>query len=195
MDELLANAVDRAAPNVYAGSFQELRTAFRETYGDRSWMGKLATAMSGKMPPSQTGLTKGSAEYKRAEREYNSARRTVERYEKFQKDPTNKNAHNPANAPKVTREQFVKAGKTVEPLRRDVPPGGLKFKVEFRTSGESGHGSRTRTAIITMSSAAAYDFANNPSYWGLFENWFDGGGDAYGEDGDYEVDVVSVTPA
>jgi len=122
-----------------------------------------------------------------------SVRRTVNRYEAFLSGSSSQ-ARNPDRAQGRYKAAFREIGRTQEPLRRDAPPGGLTFKVDMQVPRDSEHSSaRRRQAVIWMDYGTAVQFVQNPNYTDLFELWFEGGGDTYGEDGDYIVDIVGVS--
>lgn len=169
----LQRAIDRATTPVYPTSFSDIASGFKEKFSPRTWTSELAKQISG-------SSDKHSHEYK-------AALRNVQRYEK--------GTHNPENARPAAKAALEKAGQTLPPIRRDVPAKGLTFQVSFNAPGDRGHAPRQRDFTVSMSSIEAFQFVNSPSYADLFDYWFDGGGETYGEDGDYEAENVSVYAA
>lgn len=170
--EILNAAVDNATRNynTYPSSFSQVQEQYKEKYGERRWIGQLVQDMRGLSPKDG--------------REYKSARRQVERWADGTRSPG-----------KAAQGQLKEVGKTLEPIKRDAPPGGLTFSVDFKVHGEKKHGKRDRHADIKLDYATAVKFVQNPNYSDLFDEWFDDGGDAYGEGGDYEADVYNVSAA
>lgn len=186
-EQLLRAAVDRATRNynVYPSSFREIREDYRARYGERAWIGKLTADLYGIKTPGQSGFAKGSPEYRQASREYYSARRNIERWEQGTRSPG-----------VDARERLKAIGRELPPLRRDVPPDGLTIVVNFRAPADGSHGSsRTRQATMTLDYAFAVQFVQNPNWTDLWNLWFDGGADIYGEDGDYPADVYEISVA
>lgn len=178
--ELLQDAIDQATRsyNTYPSSYREIREGFQNKAGQLDKSGLIA-ALVGQTHQSEA-----------------SVRRQVNRYEMFLSGGSGQ-ARNPDRATGKYREAFQQIGQTQEPTRRDAPPGGLTFVVDMRVPKDSEHSSaRTRQAIITMDYQTAARFVQNPdpTYYDLFDEWFDDGGEAYGEDGDYEVDITGVSP-
>lgn len=169
----LQRAIDGATTPVYPSSFSEIARGFKEKFTPRTWTSELAKQWSGTSD-------KHSAEYK-------TALRNVQRYEK--------GTHNPENARAASKAALEKAGQTLPPVRRDVPGKGLTFQVNFTAPGDRGHSKRERSFTVQMSSIEAFQFVNAPSYDVLFDSWFDGGAEAYGDEGAYEAENVSVYAA
>ena len=166
----LQRAIDGATNPVYPSSFAEIKEGFREKYGDRGWIGKLAAVY--------TGATSG--------KEYGAARRAIERVNTGQYKDFKKAEY---------RSGLVEAGKQLDPIRRDVPGQGLVLTVNFTAPEDKGHSKRAREFTISLDYVTATEFVADPNYDFLFDEWFDGGADAYGEDGDYEAENVQVTAA
>lgn len=188
MNHDLLNAAIEAATQQYwtfPTSFTDIGEAYRDKYGDRKWIGKLATSLTGKLPASQTGLIKGSEEYKRANREYQTARRQIERHVSGQYQNF---------SPKAS-EKLKEIGRTLEPIKKDVPKEGLTFTIEFHAPEDKGHRPRERKMTVHMDHSQATQYINQdqPQYSDLFDEWFDYGGETYGEEGDYEAEVDTVT--
>lgn len=176
--ELLQAAVDSATRdyNTYPSSYRQIREGF-EVGGTLNKSG-LISAIASQTHESES-----------------SVRRQVNRYEMFLSGGSGQ-ARNPDRATGKYKAAFQEIGRTQEPTRRDAPPGGLTFKVDMRVPRDSEHSSaRTRQATITMDYATAAKFVQNPTYNDLFEEWFEGGADTYGEDGDYVIDVYGVSAA
>lgn len=192
--EPLNRALGELATPVFPSSFEDIYSQYKEQHG-RAAIGLLATAVTGKVPASKSGFTKGSAEYKSASREYASARRQIERHVTGQYK----------NFSDATQNKLKEIGQTLNPIRKELPGQGVKIEIKFKSDGDGSHSSRNRTATIEMSGPELYDYANDfvngvkdakqPQYADLFDLWFDDGGDVYGEDGDYEGDVTGVTIA
>jgi hypothetical protein len=170
----LQRAIDGATTPVYPSSFRDVGEGYKEKYGARGWIGELAMKMSG--ATSKHG------------KEYLAARRSIERASTGQyKAPSARYAPGLASA-----------GKTLDPIRREVPKEGLTFVLKFNAPEDKGHRPRERSTpesgpdVIHLDYKTATEFIAMPSYDFLFDEWFDGGGDAYGEDGDYEAENVSV---
>lgn len=178
--DLLQNAVDSATRNynTYPDSYRQIREGFEDRSGNLR-KGQLIEALA-----VQTGQSESSV------------RRQVNRYEMFLSGGSGQ-ARNPDRAGPAYRAAFKEIGRTQEPTRRDAPPGGLTFEVHMKVPKDSEHGSsRRRKATITMDYNTAAQFVQNPNYDDLFDAWFDGGADTYGEDdGDYLVDIESVDAA
>ena len=167
--EPLQRAINAATTPVYATTYREMREGFQEKYG-RHWTAELARA---------AGVTP----------------RTVQRWEQFVTGKGGQ-ARNPDNVKSATREGLVAAGKTIDPISRNVPSAGLSITVSFTAPEDKGHAQRHREFTVHMSSAEAYQYVNDdPGFDELFDDWFDGGADAYGDDGDYEAENVQVTIA
>jgi hypothetical protein len=75
-----------------------------------------------------------------------------------------------------------------------VPSAGLTFVIQFHHLDDKGHSPRIRTANCHLGHdrAAQYVRAEPPTYDVLFDAWFDGGGDQYGENGSEEAVIVDV---
>jgi len=170
----LQNAIDGATTPVYPSSFSDVAAGFKDRYGARGWTSQLAQRISG-------SSDKKSHEYK-------AALRNVQRYEK--------GTHNPERAKAGVKEALASAGKTLDPIRRELPTGkGLTLTVNFTAPEDKGHAQRQREFTITMDATTAAQFVAAPDYDFLFEEWFDGGAEAYGDDGDYEAEVTGVIAA
>ena len=76
----------------------------------------------------------------------------------------------------------------------DVPPTSLTFVVEFHGPDDKGHSPRVRTANCHLDHDRAVQYVRmeHPTYDVLFDAWFDGGGDQYGEDGSEEAVIIAV---
>lgn len=178
-ESLLVRRVNEAtrAYSTFPTSFQEVARGLEKTFG-RGWKPEMAKAISETSVKSDT--------------KYKTALRNVERWQQYERGGGGQ-ARNPDQASAANKSAMERIGKTLDPLQRDLPPGGLTITVDFKAPADKSHAPRTRTATVHFEGAAGYDFVNNPSYYGFFENWFDGGGETYGEGADYEVDVTNVT--
>ena len=166
---------------IYPSSFDAVREGYKEQHGDKGWIGKLATQMSGSVPDAQSGFKKGTPEYKANHTAYNSARKQIERW-------------NHGTSPKeANADRIAKAGQTLNPIGHKAPAGGLTVTVKFNAPGDRSHAPREREFTITMDATTAQEFASAPDYDFLFESWFEGGAEAYGDDGDYEAENVQVS--
>lgn len=164
----LRNAIDGATTPVYPSSKAELVAAYQEKFtgrGAAGWKQHLVKDLS-----ELTGIKP-----KNLEKRFDPQRL--------------------GNAEKRNAGQYADLGKKLDPIRRDVPAKGLTVTVDFTAQEDKGHAKRERTATVHMSSMEAYQFVNNPSYADFFDLWADGLGEYYGEDGDYEIEVTSVSAA
>lgn len=177
--ELLQVAIDQATANynTYATNYRDLRENYAAAHG-KNWRQELARDIAA-----------------RSDIQVRSAMRTISRYEAYLTG-SGSQARNPDHPRGNMREALREIGRTVEPLQRDAPPDGLRFKVDMKVGRDSEHGSaRRREADIYMPYNIAVQFIQDPNYYDLFDQWYDGGGDNYGEDGDYEADIYSVSAA
>lgn len=172
--EPLQRAIDKATVPVYPSSFADVSAGLREKFGARGWTSQLAQAISGTSD-------KKSHEYK-------AALRNVQRYEK--------GTHNPDRARASIKDAIAQAGKSLDPIRRELPAGaGLTITVNFTAPEDKGHAKREREFTVTLDATTAGQFVAAPDYDFLFDEWFDGGSEAYGDDGDYEAENVQVSAA
>lgn len=172
--EPLQRAIDGATTPVYPTSFSDISAGFKQRYGARGWTSQLAQFISG-------SSDKKSHEYK-------AALRNVQRYEK--------GTHSPDRARANVKQALASAGKTLDPIRRELPGGkGLTLTITFTAPEDKGHAQRERSFTVTMDATTAAEFVAAPDYDFLFDEWFDGGADAYGDDGDYEAENVQVSAA
>lgn len=186
-EQMLRAAVEQATRNyhTYPSNFNEVRAEYQQRYGDRNWIGKLTADVYGKRPPGQSGFAKGTAEYRQASKEYYAARRNIERWEQGTRSPG-----------AAAKARLQEIGRELPPLKRNAPPGGLKFTVDFYAPADSEHaGQRTRQAQISLDYPTAVQFVQEPNWPDLWDLWFDDGNDIYGEDGDYAADVFGVSAA
>lgn len=160
--------------NVYPTSFKDVAEGYKEKFGQHGWIGELAKRISG-------------SEGKRGP-EYLAARRSIERVASGQYKSVGKAEY---------KAGLVEAGKTLDPLQKDAPPTGLTITVAFHAPEDKGHRKRDREMTVHLDHATAVQYINQaqPDYSFLFDEWFDDGGDAYGEDGDYEADILYVSAA
>ena len=163
----LQRAIDGATTPVYPTSFREIAQGFKVKF-DGHWTRELAKA---------SGLTP----------------RTIQRYEQFVTGKGGQ-ARNPDKA-RTGKAGLAAAGRTLDPIRREAPAKGLTFTVTFQAKEDKSHAPRERTFTVRMDHAEATKFVASPSYDDLFDDWFDGGADAYGDDGDYEAGNVQVSAA
>lgn len=178
--QLLQNAVDQATANynTYASSYRELREVYQREYG-ANWNKQLAHDYA-----------------QQAHVQEASGRKQINRYEAFLRGSSSPQARNPDRPTGRTKEALREVGRTQEPIKKDAPPDGLRFTVDMKVKKDSEHSSaRTRQADIYMDYQTAVKFIQDPNYYDLFNEWYDGGGDNYGEDGDYEADIYSVSAA
>ena len=170
----LQRAIDGATVPVYPSSFTDVAQGFKEKFGARGWTSQLAQIVSG------TSDKKSN--------KYKAALRNVQRYEK--------GTYNPDRARANVKEALTAAGKTLDPIRRELPGGqGLTLTVTFTAPEDKGHAQRERSFTVTMDATTAAEFVAAPDYDYLFDEWFDGGAEAYGDDGDYEAENVQVSAA
>lgn len=186
----LNRALESIVSPVFPTEFGDIYDQYKKEHG-RAAIGLLATAVTGKVPASKSGFARGSAEYKTAAREYSTARRQIERHVTGQYKSFSSGI----------QDKLKEIGQTLNPIRKELPGTGVKIEIKFKSDGDGSHSSRNRTAVVEMSGPELYDFANDwlnvkdakqPQYADLFDLWFDGGGDVYGEDGAYEADVTGV---
>lgn len=158
-EDLLKSYINRATEpyTTYPSTFREIREGFREKY-DGHWTREMAKA---------TGVTP----------------RQIQRFEAYVTG-SGKQARNPDNVQKATKTAFIEAGKTLDPLRRDVPPGGLTITV--KGSQGSGKHERTREFTATMDYQTALQFVQDPTLEDLFDeiypDWDDAVEVLFGDD-------------
>jgi hypothetical protein len=173
----------------FPSSFSDISEKYKEIYGERAWQGKLATAITGAKPAGQSGFAKGTDEYKAANTKYKTARKQVERHTTGE--------HKGFKLPSA-REKLAEIGKTLDPLTKDAPPGGITFTIKFKAPGDSEHSHSPRQRVtpplhLDHQQAVQYINQEQPGYDTLFDEYFSDGGNCYGEDAAYEADIVSVS--
>lgn len=166
---------------IYPKSFSEVRTAAKEKYGERAWIGKTVTA--------STGLTSKDG------RAYQSARKQIERWNAYEK--TGK--YNPDKATPEAKKRLEKAGRKLDPIRKEVPKGGLNVIIQFReTGGKRGQRQPIReTPNLHLTYQEALQYVNQsgqPDYTFLFNLWGERmiGSSLFGESGAYPAEVLDV---
>lgn len=183
----LDRAIESATTPVFAGAgdFDYIKDQYQKEHGAKGWTAALVKEMFGKSVSDKNAFPKNSDAWKDAKRKYDTDLRLVQRYAK--------GTINPERGSASIREKLAEVGRTLDPVRRDVPASGLTFVVEFNAPEDKGHVKRERTATVHMSSMEAFQFVNDPSYAAFFDLWADDLGQYYGEDGSYEVEVTGVT--
>lgn len=170
----LNQALAGVSTPVYATSFADIQEGFREQYGARNWIGKLASVFTG-------GQTHG--------KEYGAARRSIERVASGQYKSFGKAEY---------RAGLIEAGKTLEPIRRDPPSSGIDIKIYFNdpTGGRNSRKEERVTPLLHLSHADAvmYMSQSQPDYTFLFNLWGERriGDSLFGEEGAYPADIVAV---
>lgn len=137
--DALHQVVNSKMVPVFPTSFAEIKEGLIEKHGTRGWIGAYAQAVTGSD--------------KRSGKEYNAARRSLERYETGQYKTLKK-----YGAP----AQVEKVGQT-------LPPTTYKPPEQFSVNVKGSQGQRDRSWTVTFKGADAYRFARNPTYKEFFK--------------------------
>lgn len=189
----LNRAIDQATRpyNTYpdASHFEAIKEGYIKENGAKRWTAALVKDVFGTSSADKNAFAKGSEAYRKADLQYKANLKSIQRYGRGER--------NPQHAPAGVQEKLAEVGQKLEPVKRDAPPTGLSFVVKFKDPGDKAHSPRTRKAEVHLDHATAVQYVtqSQPDYAFLFDQWFKGGGGAYGEGGDYEVDVTEVTAA
>lgn len=167
-EEQLTRAAHGAATPVYMTTYSEQREYYKDKYGQRGYIGAMASAYAGT-------TDKKSLEYK-------AARRSIERIEKGQYKGFGKTSQYRAKVPEV--------GKQLPPTSYTPKQSEIKVKVTGKQSDGHG-GTRDRTVEVSLSGPSAYAFVNSPQYTDVWDAY--GVDEDLFESGDYELEVETVT--
>lgn len=173
-EDMLKNTVESMTRpyNTYASNYTQLKDIYQTEY-PKNWKEEMISNITQERRETNPN-------YQRE-----SARRQVNRYEAYMRGErgkeTARNPNKPMGAMKTTLREL---GQKQEPIKKDVPPGGLTITVKGKQG--SGRKERSREFTAKMDRATAQKFVQNPNLHDLFAeiypDWADAVETLFGDD-------------